>query len=58
MARYFMGDTRLGWLEKMMMDPSRSDSSPEEPQQCIPAKTVPYSQPGKPSVPERREDNI
>ena len=21
MARYFMGDTRLGWLERMMMEP-------------------------------------
>ncbi len=27
MARYFMGDTRLGWLERMMMDPSRTPST-------------------------------
>ena len=27
MARYFMGDTRLAGLERMMMDPSRSPST-------------------------------
>jgi len=24
MARYFTGGTRLGWLERLMMDPARS----------------------------------
>lgn len=24
MARYFMGDTRLGWLERMMQEPPNS----------------------------------
>lgn len=37
MTKYFMGDTRLGWLEKMMMDPSRTsptriDSRRNKPQ--------------------------
>lgn len=37
MARYFMGDTRLGGLERMMMDPSRrspvhTDSRRKRPQ--------------------------
>lgn len=58
MPRYFMGGTRLESFEKMMMDPSRSDSFPEEPQQCIPAKTELDGQPDKPFVPERRQDSV
>ena len=43
MARYFMGDTRLAGLERMMMDPSRTpptrtDRHPEEetPEEAAP----------------------
>ena len=28
MPRYFMSDTRLGWLEKMMMAPFQTISAP------------------------------
>lgn len=54
MPRYFMRGTRLDSLERMMMDPSRSDSSPEEPQQCKPRKKPSGSHAEKPSGPERR----
>jgi len=33
MARYFMGDTRLGWLERMMMEPPnppRPNTAPKQ----------------------------
>lgn len=53
MPRYFMRGTRLDSLERMMMDPSRSDSSPEEPQQRKPWKELAGSQAEKPSGPER-----
>jgi len=33
MSRYFMGDTRLSGLERMMMDPSRSAPDHTECQQ-------------------------
>ena len=33
MARYFMGDTRLGWLERMMQEPPnppRPNTAPKQ----------------------------
>lgn len=38
MAKYFMGDTRLGWLEKMMMDPSRTSPARTDPRRNKPQK--------------------
>lgn len=48
MARYFMSDTRLGWLEKMMMDTSRPSPPRSFPQRKGPQKKPPRSQPVKP----------
>ena len=33
MARYFMGDTRLGWLERMMMEPPKPPRPNTAPRQ-------------------------
>ena len=41
MARYFMSDTRLGWLEKMMMDPSRTPFTRTDPRRNRPQKKPP-----------------
>jgi len=42
MPRYFMGNTRLDWLERMMMDPSRTapdtDSRPPRSWKKTPRK--------------------
>ena len=38
MAKYFMGNTRLGNLERMMMDPSRSAPSRTQSQKNRPCK--------------------
>ena len=32
MSRYFMQSTRLGWAERMMMDPSRHPTGRNDPQ--------------------------
>lgn len=48
MPRYFMGDTRLGWLEKMMMDSSRTPPARTAPRQKRPQKKLPCSRPTKP----------
>jgi len=47
MARHFMGDTRLAWLEKMMMSPSKPMSPHPTPQQKKPRKNLTYSQADK-----------
>ena len=41
MARYFMGDTRLAGLERMMMDPSRSPSTRTDTRKKRPQKKLP-----------------
>jgi len=38
MPRYFMGNTRLGWLERLMMDPSRGAPSHTDSQSFQPRK--------------------
>ena len=53
MTRYFMGDTRLAGLERMMMDPARTpstrtDTRKKRPQKKPPQKKPPRSQPTKP----------
>ena len=48
MARYFMGDTRLAGLERMMMDSSRPSTLHSNPRQKRPQKKPPRSQPVKP----------
>ena len=45
MPKYFMWDTRLSGLERMMMDPPRSASA--EPERNRPRKKAPASQPLK-----------
>ena len=47
MPRYFMNDTRLGWLEKMMMAPSRPSSPRAAPRQKTPQKKPPRVRPTK-----------
>ena len=49
MPQYFMSDTRLGWLEKMMMDPSRRPPARAAPQQKGPRKKPSHSQSAKPN---------
>ena len=53
MARYFMSDTRLGWLEKMMMDTSRPSPPRSFPQRNGPQKKPPCSQHARPRSRER-----
>ena len=48
MARYFMGDTRLAGLERMMMDPSRSPSTCIDTRKKRPQKKLPCNRPDKP----------
>ncbi len=48
MSRYFMGDTRLAGLERMMMDPSRPVPSRTGPRQKGRQKKPPCSRPAKP----------
>ena len=50
MARYFMGDTRLRGLERMMMDPSRTASIRTESRRKKPQKKPLGSQPAEPPV--------
>lgn len=40
MARYFMGDTRLAGLERMMMDPSRRPSNRSDTRRKRPQKKL------------------
>lgn len=48
MARYFMGNTRLAGLERMMMDPSRSPSARTDTRRKIPQKKLPCNRSAKP----------
>jgi len=48
MARYFMGDTRLAGLERMMMDSSRTPSTRTDTRKKRSQKEPPRSQPAKP----------
>ena len=50
MPRYFMGDTRLGWLEKMMMDPSRTSPARTDPRRTKPQKKPPCGRSVKPQT--------
>ena len=54
MARSFMGDTRLGWLEKMMMDPSRTPSTRTDSRRNRPQKKPPCDRPVKPQTSRRK----
>ncbi|NBI65949.1 hypothetical protein D1646_03805 [Pseudoflavonifractor sp. 60] len=49
MPRYFMSDTRLGWLEKMMMTPPKPAPSRTPSRQKGPQKKLPCSRPAKPN---------
>ncbi len=40
MPRYFKKGTRLGWLERMMMDPSRGAPSHTDPQSFQPRENT------------------
>ncbi len=44
MARYFMGGTRLAWLERMMIAPSKPMPPRTTPQQSVPQKKLTYRQ--------------
>ena len=59
MPKYFMGGTRLGGLERMMMDPSRSAPDCVDPPKK-PQKKPPRDQPAAPHPPEqrRKEDSV
>ena len=48
MPRYFMGDTRLAGLERMMMDPARTPSTRTDTRKKSPQKKPFRSQPTKP----------
>ncbi len=48
MARYFMSGTRLGWVEKMMMEPGRPSPSRAVPKQKRRQKKLPCNRPVKP----------
>ncbi len=48
MARYFMGDTRLAGLERIMMDPSRSPAVRTDTRRKIPQKKLPCDRSAKP----------
>ena len=50
MPRYFMSDTRLGWLEKMMMDPSRPSPPRITPRQKTPQKKLPCNRPASSAI--------
>ena len=50
MARYFMNDTRLAGLERMMMDPSRTvPTRNTDTRKKRPQKNLPCNRPVKPS---------
>ena len=53
MSKYFMGDTKLSGLERMMMDPSRTPSTRTGTREKRPQKKPLHSQPAKPCTRER-----
>ena len=59
MVHYFMGDTRLAGLERMMMDSSRTPPIRTEPRRKRPQKKLPCDRPIKPRPHEQKikEDN-
>ncbi len=59
MPRYFMGDTRLAGLERMMMDSSRAPTTRTDIRKKTPRKKPPRSRPAKqrPREWEIKEDN-
>ena len=60
MPKYFMGGTRLGGLERMMMDSSRSAPDCLDPREKKPQKKPPHDQPAALHPPEqkRKEDSV
>ena len=60
MPKYFMGGTRLGGLERMMMDSSRPAPDCVDPRKKKPQKKPPHDQPAAPHPPEqrRKEDSV
>ena len=54
MARYFMEDTRLAGLERMMMDSSRTPPIRTEPRRKRPQKKLPCDRPIKPRPHEQK----
>ncbi len=60
MPRYFLGDTRLAGLERMMMDPTRTMSVCSDHRKKMPQKKMPCNRPGKPhpSGQTRREGSV
>ena len=54
MPKYFMGGTRLGGLERMMMDPSRSPHSHADPQRKRPQKKLPCDRSAAAHFPKRK----
>lgn len=53
MARYFMSDTRLAGLERMMMDSSRPAPPRSIPRQKRPQKKLPCNRPVKQRPPKQ-----
>ena len=60
MPRYFMNDTRLGWLEKMMMEPSRPSPSRPDSRQKTPQKKPPCNRsvPSAVRTPRKKEGSV
>ncbi len=54
MAKYFMGGTRLEGLERLMMDPSRSEHSPA-PDVC--REKGPCPKPGQPDKSTEQDES-
>lgn len=53
MGKYFMGGTRLGRLERMMMDPSRTTPTHTDPRRKKPQKKLPCDRPVRSRPPEQ-----
>ena len=55
-----MNDTRLGWLEKMMMEPSRPYPSRPDSRQKMPQKKPPHNRPASAAVraPQKKEGSV
>ena len=54
MGKYFMGGTRLGGLERMMMDPGRTTPVHTAPRRKKPQKKLPCDRPVRPHSSERK----
>lgn len=53
MAKYFMGGTRLEGLERLMMDPSRSEHSPPTTDPRQKGRYLKAGQPDNDQLPEQ-----